>query len=102
MMTPAPASLGVCMQRLLAAFARSRSAVSAGERVPKRSLRLKLGLLFGVIAALAVILPATIQAYLQLSEARAGVAAQNLALARMAGTLVDEMVGQTRQGLEMV
>src|SRR5688572_7306670 len=90
------------MQRSLSAVVRPRAAQSAGQPGPKRSLRLKLGLLFGLIAALAVILPASVQAYLQVEDARAGVAAQNLALARMAATLVDEMVHQTRHSLAML
>src|SRR5829696_5875507 len=102
MVTPAPLRLGVGMERLLSILVSSRSLRSAGRHAPKRSLRLKLGLLFGVIAALAVILPASVQAYLQLKDARAGVSSQNLALARMAAKLVDETVTQTRQSLDMV
>jgi signal transduction histidine kinase/CheY-like chemotaxis protein/HAMP domain-containing protein len=90
------------MRRVLTMLLSGRSSPAASRPTSGRSLRLKLGLLFGMIAALAVILPASVQAYLQYRDARAGVAAENLVLARMSSALVEEMVTQTHQSLEML
>jgi hypothetical protein len=77
-----------------------RSTDSRGA--PRHSLRLKLGILFSVLAAVAVMLPASIQAYLQLGDARSRVGTENLALARIATAIVEEVVLQTQESLAVL
>ncbi len=76
---------------------------STGERrIVRRSLRLKLGVLLGILAVLGVILPSAVQTSLQLHDARTRVAAENLALAQTSATVVTELILQTQESLTML